>query len=165
MPSKSIHILHKTIHALYAFLDYFILSLLEQNKHLTFWMDSNVCDSRMCDCLIITNQSQTPKLYCACLSCALVCVLHRLVHTKRSAHLAHKNTLGKLLFCTQTLYMQGIVLRLLQSFYFAHKHCVCRAEFSDFYRASPLVYFAQHNVLHQNTYGINLYSWACTLRN
>jgi hypothetical protein len=137
MPSKSIHILHKIIiHALYAIWDYFILSLIEQNRHLTFRMNFNVCDSRMCDGFIITNQSQTPKLYCACLSCALVCVfmcvVHWLVHTKRSTHLAHKNTLGEPLFCT-------------------HTHCVCRAGFSDFYRASPLICFAQHNVLQQNT--------------
>jgi hypothetical protein len=83
VPSQNIHILHKIIiHALYALWDYFILSLLEQNRHLTFWMDSNVCDSKMCDGFIITNQSQTPKLYCACLSharvwvsvCVCVCV-------------------------------------------------------------------------------------------
>jgi len=127
MPSKSIHILHKTIHALYALWDCCILSLLEQNRHLTFWKDSNVCHSRMCDGFIITNQSQTPKLYCACLWCVLVCVcvcvfvcvVHWLVHTKRSTHLAHKNTLGKLLFCTHTLCMQGRVLRFLQSFSFS----------------------------------------------
>lgn len=78
---KSIHILQKNkcscslclVRLFYPF------TLLEPNGHFTLTMDFNVHDSKVCGSFILTDQTQTMKIYYVCLlhicvwACACLC--------------------------------------------------------------------------------------------